>query len=164
MAEPSAVQVTELYRRYGPVIYQRCVTLLRDREAARDATQEVFVKLHRDIAKLQDRASAFPWIYRTATHHCLNMLRDNRLVPTGDAAVFEMAGAPGADTLGEKQLSARVLSRFDETTQAIAVGVLVDGMEHEEVALALDISSRTVSRRLQRFLENARKYLERSEA
>jgi RNA polymerase sigma-70 factor (ECF subfamily) len=56
-----------------------------------------------------------------------------------------------------------VLSRFDEKTQAIAVGVFVDGMEHEEVAHALGISRRTVSRKLDRFVANARKYLNRSE-
>jgi RNA polymerase sigma-70 factor (ECF subfamily) len=35
-------------------------------------------------------------------------------------------------------------------------------MEHEEVAAALGICRRTVSRKLDRFVENARKYLLRS--
>jgi RNA polymerase sigma-70 factor (ECF subfamily) len=43
------------------------------------------------------------------------------------------------------------------------VGVIVDGMEHEEVAAALGVSRRTVARKLERFLENARKYVSRSE-
>jgi len=34
----------ELYRTWGPAIYRRCLRLLRDTEAARDATQEVFRK------------------------------------------------------------------------------------------------------------------------
>jgi len=41
--------------------------------------------------------------------------------------------------------------------------VFVDGMEHDEVAQALGISRRTVARKLQRFVGNARKYLLRSE-
>ena len=64
----------------------------------------------------------------------------------------------------QRRLVQRVLARFDSRTQSIAVGVLVDGMEHEEVANALGISRKTVSRKLARFLENARKYLERSAA
>jgi RNA polymerase sigma-70 factor (ECF subfamily) len=64
----------------------------------------------------------------------------------------------------QRRLVQRVLARFDSRTQSIAVGVLVDGMEHEEVADALGISRKTVSRKLARFLENARKYLERSAA
>ncbi len=49
-------------------------------------------------------------------------------------------------------------------TQAVAVGVFVDGMEHEEIAGILGISRRTVSRKLDRFVENARKFLARSDS
>jgi RNA polymerase sigma-70 factor (ECF subfamily) len=38
----------------------------------------------------------------------------------------------------------------------VAVGVLVDGMNHEELAGALGVSRKTVERRLARFLERAR--------
>jgi RNA polymerase sigma-70 factor (ECF subfamily) len=55
-----------------------------------------------------------------------------------------------------------IYRRFDAQTQAVAVAVFVDGMEHEEVAQALGISRRTVARKLQRFVGNARKYLTRS--
>ncbi len=36
-------RIVSLYRELGPVVSRRCLRLLRDREAARDATQEVFV-------------------------------------------------------------------------------------------------------------------------
>ena len=42
------------------------------------------------------------------------------------------------------------------------MGVLVDGMEHEEIASVLGISRRTVSRKLGRFIENARKFMART--
>ena len=53
-------RVAELYRTYGPAIYRRCVRLLGDREAARDATQEVFGKLMRDAIKLEGRGKLEP--------------------------------------------------------------------------------------------------------
>jgi RNA polymerase sigma-70 factor (ECF subfamily) len=146
-------------------VYRRCLRLLQDREAARDATQEVFVKLVRDMARLEDRESALPWIYQVATHHCLNLRRNaaRRREEELEPALEVSGGAPAADLFPERQLAGRVLARFDATTRAVAVGVLVDGMEHEEVAEALGISRRTVSRKLARFLGNARKYLARSE-
>ena len=61
-----------------------------------------------------------------------------------------------------RTLAQQVLSQFDEATQAVAVGVLVDGLEHEEVAEMLGISRRTVARKLERFLDTARAYLSRS--
>ncbi len=156
-------RIVALYRELGPVVYRRCVRLLKDREAARDATQEVFVKLVRDMGRLADRETALPWIYRVATNHCLNLLRDARRrgVAAGGGALDVVADA--MPSFGDRQLARQLLSRFDVQTQAIAVGVLVDGMEHEELAGALGISRKTVHRKLARFLERARALVGRSE-
>ena len=156
-------RLIQLYREYGPSVYRRCFRLLREREAARDATQEVFVKLLRDVRKFDERASALPWIYRVATNHCLNVLRQGRRHgDTVSSDALEICG-DASDTFPERQLAQRVLARFDSVTQAIAVGVLVDGMEHEELAGVLGISRRTVHRKLTRFLEKARLFLARSD-
>ncbi len=64
----------------------------------------------------------------------------------------------------DRQLSQQVLSRFDVKTQAIAVGALVDGMEQTELASALGLSSKTISRKLTRFLTNAKKFIQRTES
>ena len=146
-----------LYRTYGPAVYRRCLKLLQDAEAAKDATQDVFLKLVRDMDRLEDEM-ALPWIYRVATNHCLNLLRSRRrrgvqvdawdedleLHPAGEAAYPAAA------------LARSLLARFDGGTQAVALGILVDGMEQEELARALGISRKTVQRRLARFLAGAR--------
>lgn len=154
----------ELYRQYGPAVYRRCLRLLKDQEAARDATQEVFMKLVRDMPKLEDRETVLPWMYRVATNHCLNLRRNShRRGEDQSEAELDVASSTPTDVYPDRALAQSVLSRFDAATQAVAVGVIVDGMEHEEVAAALGVSRRTVARKLERFLENARKYVTRSE-
>ena len=155
-------RIAELYRTWGPAIYRRCSRLLRDPEAARDATQEVFRKALSSPEKLADPDTALPFIYRVATNHCLNERRNAGR--HGETELMDLDVASDHPAFPQRRLVQRVLSRFDAKTQSIAVGVLVDGMEHEEVADALGISRKTVSRKLARFLENARKYLERSAA
>jgi len=122
--ESGRSKVAELYGRYGPVVYRRCLRLLRDREAARDATQEVFMRLVKDMAQLEDRESVLPWIYRVATNHCLNLLRSERrhgdAVPADDLAL----AAPETVDFPTRSLARHVLAQFDEGTQAVAVGVL----------------------------------------
>jgi RNA polymerase sigma-70 factor (ECF subfamily) len=158
-------RVIRLYREFGPVVYRRCVRLLGDKEQARDATQEVFVKLLREEKLTGEGTEVLPWIYRVATRHCLNLRREARqgrwsLDGAGALDVVADAVAP----YPERRLAQQVLARFDTTTQAVAVGVLVDGMEREEVAGALGLSRRTVHRKLSQFLDGARRLLRGSEA
>jgi RNA polymerase sigma-70 factor (ECF subfamily) len=153
----SAPRAEELYRTYGPAVYRRCLKLLRDKEAARDATQEVFVKLLRDPERFERVETALPWLYRVATNHCLNLLRDRGRRGEVELGDFEVADPAGASDYPDRHLARNVLSSFDSGTQAVAVGVLVDGMGHEELAGALGISRKTVERRLARFLERARR-------
>jgi RNA polymerase sigma-70 factor, ECF subfamily len=151
-------RAAEAYRTYGPAVYRRCLRLLREREAARDATQEVFVRLVRDVSKLDDPVIALPWLYRVATNHCLNQLRNAGRRGEESIGDLELAAAPGVSH-ADRHLAASVLARFDEGTQAVAVGVLVDGMGHEELAGVLGISRKTVERRLARFLAGARSFV-----
>jgi len=74
-------------------------------------------------------------------------------------ALVAADGLARPDAFLDWELARSVLSRFDGDTQAVAVGVFVDGMNHDEVADALGISRRTVSRKLERFVEGARRFL-----
>ena len=155
-AMASGPSVADLYRTYGPVVYRRCLRLLHDREAARDATQEVFVRLLRDEEVLAEPDRALRWIYRVAMNQCLNVLRDLRQRgESADEGSLGLLPAPSV-AFSDRQLARSVLARFDAQTQAVAGGVLIDGLEQEELADALGISRRTVYRKLKRFLRKAR--------
>jgi len=158
--DPKAI--AELYERIGPTIYRRCLKLLRDPERARDATQDVFVKVVREAPRIEEMVEALPWIYRTATNHCLNLLRDanRRREPSWSLAVVEQGAPPEYPS---RVVVQGLLNGFDGVTQLIAVGVLVDGMEQQEVAAVMGISSKTVSRKLKRFLDTARERLKEGE-
>ncbi len=47
-----AIDVKEMYSRYGPMVHRRCWRLLGDREEAADAMHDVFVQLVRRQEKL----------------------------------------------------------------------------------------------------------------
>jgi RNA polymerase sigma-70 factor (ECF subfamily) len=157
LAFPRA-SAAELYRLHGPVVYRRCLRLLKNAEAARDATQEVFLRLVRADATLLDREDLVPWLYRVATNYCLNLRREARHhgeTTLDDAPELAREHGDGLDAI----LVQRLLARFDAVTQAIAVAILVEEQEHEEVAAALGLSRRTMARKLERFIELARRHL-----
>ncbi len=161
-AEPkdAGLRADRLYRTYGPAVYRRCLRLLRSRDAALDATQDVFVKLVRQLPRVEERGSVLPWLYRVTTNHCLNTLRtahfrgEDRLEQD-----FDVVAGPAGDDLPDRLLARELLACFDDVTQLVAVAVLVDGMEHEEVGELVGLSRRSVARKLERFQDGARAWL-----
>jgi RNA polymerase sigma-70 factor (ECF subfamily) len=145
------------------VIYRRCLRLLRDREQARDATQEVFLKLAREMNDLGGRHAAdlVPWLWRVATFHCLDLLKvtQRQRRREADIALWDVAPFVREVDYADRSLAYHVLAAFDTQTQAVAVGVLVDGMKIDEVATVLSLSRRTVERRLAQFLSGSRDML-----
>ncbi len=151
--------VRELYERYGHHVYGRCVYLLRDADEARDAMQEVFVKVLGAIDEFRKEASPATWIIRIATNHCLNLNR-SRKAAWRERFVREQKARPGldesADGVEKRQLVLSLLDGHDAETQAVAVHYFVDEMTQEEIAAAVGRSLPTVRKRLQAFLESAR--------
>jgi RNA polymerase sigma-70 factor (ECF subfamily) len=151
------------YRRWGALIFRRCLKLLGNSAAAEDATQEVFVRLMRHSGRLSTEGGYLPWIYRVATNHCLNVLRDGARLELCDPAALPDAGEDGAPgRFAARELTIQLLRRFDEETQSIAVMSLVDGMSRDEVAETLGLSRKTVGKKLGRFVERSQLFLARA--
>src|SRR5439155_1668838 len=100
----------------------------------------------------------FTYLYRIATNLSIDRLRRRRTagvqVPFDGAGVRaqgDPAGRP--DALSEL---ARLTEGLDEETLTVAVMSHVDGLTQEEIAAALDLSRRTVGKRLKRFLKHTR--------
>jgi RNA polymerase sigma-70 factor (ECF subfamily) len=155
-------RLTALYRRYGPFIYARCARLLADRAAAEDATQETFMRVHRHLHKAPDSGEALAWIYRIATNYCLNEIRNRRLRPQADSELAAV-GEDLETALANRDVAARIVRRSPEKLRAPAWLHHVDGLDQGEVARVLGISRRTVGNRLAEFVDNARKFLARSQ-
>ena len=138
---------------------RRARAILGSDEEARDATQEVFVRV---AAHYEDRRSDVPmlrWIYRITTNLCLNLLRKRRTHPLVDdpARVLEIVSSGGHRE--DRSAVMSVLGRVDETTRTIVVYYYLDEMSLEEVAETVGYSRKTVARKLERFRRRARAML-----
>ncbi len=56
-------------------VFAVCLRILRDREEALDATQEVFVTVLRKAGTFRGRAAFSTWLYRIAVNTCYDQLR-----------------------------------------------------------------------------------------
>ena len=158
------IDVEDWYRRYGPMVLRRCRTLLRDEAAALDAMHDVFVEILRRATRLEVRgASSYLW--RTATHVSLNVLRSQKTIPVDDneALLLEIAGLDDVESQVSTMFTLdRIFARETPSTRVIATLFHVDGLTLEEVAATVGMSVSGVRKRLRTLQLRAR--LARSEA
>lgn len=158
-------EVTALYKRWGPVVYRRCLRVLEQREEAQDATQQVFVQLLRHSERFTDDPDrVIAWLQAVATNVSLTTRRNHgrrgaRLTVLGQD---EGAVASADEAWSNRQLAHRALEAASQEDRQVAERVLVAGQSHEDAAAELGVSQKTVQRRLHRFLEGARRLLGRS--
>ena len=153
--------IEELYRRHGAMVLRRARRILGEEEAARDAMQEVFVKVMRERDSFRGEASPVTWLYRVTTNLCLNRIRD---AARRRALLAENAPPPAQAAVDagpeEKSAVATMLRSLPEELREIAVYYYVDEMNQDEIAEVLGVSRRTVGNRLDEFRVIAKAALE----
>jgi len=140
----------QLYDRYSRGVYRRALQLLGDTEAARDATQEVFIRVIRGGGKVLPHPTPTAWLHRVTTNLCLNRLRDQRR--RGALLAANAEPDQQVEARGEaRAIVAQILTRVPEELQDVAVYFFLDELTYDEIAPLLGISRRTVGNRLTAF-------------
>lgn len=151
-----AIDVEDLYRRYGPMVLRRCKQMLRHDQQALDAMQDVFVQVLARRDTLEDRGLS-SLLYRIATNVCLNKIRSKKRRPEDPESdlLARIAGASSDDGRAEARGVLDVLlGREPESTGTIAVLHLHDGLTLEEVAREVGMSVSGVRKRLRKLRES----------
>lgn len=78
-----------LVRAYQQRVYWQIRKMVIDHDDADDLTQEVFIKIHKNIDSFREDSQLYTWIYRISTNECLNFLQKKKrrfFLPIGDVA------------------------------------------------------------------------------
>ena len=158
-------EIAGLYRKLGPLVFRQALKVTGNRDDASDATQQVFLKFLKSQRRFETDAEAVPFLLQATRNYCLNELRNQR--KRSQALEITHSGRSEAhgdleSQISDRQLRSQVFSRVDMQSAEIATRVLVTEEEHREVASALEVSEKTVQRKLKRFVEVAKKFIARS--
>jgi RNA polymerase sigma-70 factor (ECF subfamily) len=152
-----------LVERYQRRVYALIVGMVRDREEARDLTQEAFIKAYRNLDRFRLESSFYTWLYRIAMNLAIDYLRkhkkrrasefDEGIASKGlDGEIHHghVANNPGKE-LERKQLSGRILDALDKLSPEHKRIILlreVEGLSYKEIADTLECAEGTVMSRL----------------
>jgi RNA polymerase sigma-70 factor, ECF subfamily len=151
--------IDEVYRRYFPLLHEKCRRLLGGEAEAQDIAQETFVRFWRERHRLDGVGPITAWLYRTSTRLAIDRLRHGRMRRLVEPELaLSMLLQHAVFDPEAVAVTRQLLWKLSEglASELLELGVLlwIDGLTQPEAAQVLGTTERTVRRR-QRRLEDA---------
>ncbi len=149
----------ELYRRYGPAVFARCVSLTGRREEAEEALQETFYRVWKARSRVQRERSPLGYLYTVARNESINQLRARKPWRDDPLAWLNLPDPSAVDPAACRTVS-QLLDRISPRDAALLRLRHVEEHTVEELAEMLGTSPRTLRRRLDRLMKRTRAILD----
>jgi RNA polymerase sigma-70 factor (ECF subfamily) len=137
--------------------------LLANNEDAKDTAQEVFLRLHRKLGRLEEDRDLAPWLYRVTVNVCRDVVRRSRKsAPMNEAesvASDEEGPEAAAITAQQKRLVLAALARLTHREREAVVLRDLEGRTTSEIAGILGSSEGTVRSQLSTGRVKIRNYI-----
>ncbi|MDX1912215.1 MAG: sigma-70 family RNA polymerase sigma factor [Saprospiraceae bacterium] len=78
LQDQDAKYFSQLYRRYAGKVFAKCISMLADHGMARDATQDVFIKILLNLSKFTEQSSFSTWVYSITYNYCIDLIRKKK--------------------------------------------------------------------------------------
>lgn len=157
----------QLFEAHKDRVWTIALHFIGDEAAARDITQQVFLKLFTALGQFRGEAGFSTWLYRLTANICLDEQRRRRrflsfdFFKSDDEDESEMNAIDlqqgqkfeQEDCYSQLELSASVKAAVKELKPKLRIAILLkyfEGLSYEEMARVLGCSTGTVASRLNR--------------
>jgi RNA polymerase sigma-70 factor (ECF subfamily) len=153
---------TELVAAHEDRVFAICLRMLRNREAALDATQDTFLTVFRKADSYRAQAAFSTWLYRVTMNTCYDHLRREKRKQADQLPDrYDPADPQSTDPFESAEVRPDIenaLRRLSPEFRAAVVLVDLQGMSLDQASDTLEVPTGTIKSRLFR----ARKQLAQS--
>ncbi len=155
----------ELIYQYEKKVYNVALRVFKNPEDAKDISQDVFIKIYKNLNKFDNKSSFSTWLYRITTNTCIDELRKRKGRETisidndieDDEGSFKREFADNEPTPEEKVISKegeseiiKSMNTLSDEHRTIIVMRDIEGLSYTEISEAIGISIGTVKSRISR--------------
>jgi RNA polymerase sigma-70 factor (ECF subfamily) len=161
-----------LFATYHDRIYRYLLHMVKNPAEAEDLTQETFLRAYRHGDSVRDPLAIRGWLYRIATHACLDRLRQRHPVismhsqPAGEQLRSAATEAPSALEITERRETSacvqRCLDFLPDKYRAVILLHEAYSLTAPEIAKLLGVTVTTVKIRLHRARRNLQQVMKRA--
>ncbi len=161
----TALEMTfaEVLRANQSMVFSLAYHFLRDRAAAEEIAQDVFLRLYRKMDELESAKHVTFWLRKVTSHRCIDYVRKRRSQSTislEDVAEPSIPAQHG-DPLLNRRLR-QLIATLPEKPRIVMVLRYQEDLTPEEISEVLEIPVGTVKSHLQRSLGMLREKIDRS--
>jgi RNA polymerase sigma-70 factor (ECF subfamily) len=162
-ASGDPAEFEELLRTHELMVARTALRLTGNRQDAQDAAQEVFLRLHRSLPRIDDTRNLSGWLYRVTVNVCRDILRKRRNTNSLNDVQLITPSSTEADLGRREQLKLveEALRTLPEKERAALTLRDIEGLSTREVADILGSSEATVRSQISAARLKIRKLLRR---
>ena len=145
---------TELYELTYQKLYYIAYSILRDKEEAKDAVQEIYIRIFSSLDTLTDERAFVAWSNKIAYHVCLRYLDKLKTLPVPEESFLQEKESEKSDpifkTLTDERcnLLLKYISELEPQIRATVLFKYFRDLKIQEIAQIMDCPEGTVKSRL----------------
>lgn len=150
-----------LYDTHADAIFRFCFFKTGDREIAKDLTQDVFVKVFKQITKGEEIINEKAFLYAVAKNVIIDFWRKKKSVSEGDLPEGFMNAVPSSsntEVFAEYQIFLSLLDKLSPSDREVIILRYVEDMSSKDMAELLGERENTILVRVSRATEKLREF------
>lgn len=158
IAQNNMTSLRLLYEATSAGVYSFALSMLKNREDAEDALQDVYLSVSKSAHLYVPMGRPMEWIMTVTRNICLSKLRErSRSAPLMQQD--EPAEFSGFSRTEDRMILGEALRTLTDEEQRIVALKSVAGLKHHEIAAVLGIPQSTVRSKYRRAIKKLRQYL-----
>lgn len=149
-----------LYDRHEKLVYNKCLSMLKNQTDAEDLTHDIFIKVYVSLKQFKGESQFKTWLFSITYNFCISFLRKKKTLPiTAEENVPDSADETAIEIEDKAFLSLKIellkwaLEEIKPDEKAILLMKYQDDMSLKDISEALEITESAVKMRLKRAKE-----------
>lgn len=148
-----------IYDRFEKRIFYKCVSMLKNREEARDLSHDIFITIFTKLDQFKGKSALSLWIHTISVNSCLKYLQKKKRIQviSHEAEEDETISDDSVDQIQEKQMLEiqlqdleRLLLEIKEEERLMIIMKYSDGLSIKEMSSILGLGQSAVKMKLKR--------------
>ena len=154
------ISFNEIFEQHYGMVFNLCLRMCGNHHTAQDLTQDVFLKVHRNLDKYRGQSKVSTWLWSVSVNRCLDYLKREKGLLSRITRFFHLKEEPAEkvdEQIVNRDAGIRILKELTPQNRALFILKTYLQLSYEEIAKIMNMTPQSVGVQLSRARKAARK-------